>query len=99
MHDMVNQLDQAFNSDTYWTDLKRRTWRFMNDYTHSGIRQIGRRFNDNQVLQNYETGEILEVLNGINVALLLIAHSFFNIFNKVEASKEVETLLINYMEQ
>ena len=96
MADLVIEIDKAFGTGDSWQTIKTGTWASMNDYTHSGIRQIGRRFQDDQVLQNYDTGEVLEVLNGVNVALILVAHLFFNIFGKIEACEEVEAILANY---
>lgn len=96
MHVLVSQIDKAFNSGNFWQTIKRSTWNPMNDYTHSGIRQVGRRFNDNQVLQNYEKEEILEVLNGTNMALLLIASLFFSFFGKDDAYSEVREMILNY---
>jgi len=96
MRDLVVEIDNAYKTGGLWQTIKKSTWLPMNDYTHSGIRQIGRRFYDNQVLQNYEVCEILEVLNGINITLILVANLFFNVFGKVEACNEVEKLLSNY---
>ena len=96
MTDLVIDIDKAYGTGGSWQTIKEATWRFMNDYTHSGIRQIGRRFKDNQVLQNYDISEILEVLNGVNVALMLVAHLFFNLFGKIEACEEVAAMLANY---
>jgi hypothetical protein len=96
MPDLVIDIDRAYQSDGFWGTIKEAVWSPMNDYTHSGIRQIGRRFTGNEVMQNYEIGEILEVLNGVNVALILTAHLFFNYFNKAEACCEVEELFTSY---
>ncbi|HKI51610.1 MAG TPA: hypothetical protein VJ995_06020 [Geothermobacteraceae bacterium] len=96
MHDLVSQIDSAFNTGDFWRTIKKNSWSPMNDYTHSGIRQIGRRFKDNQVNQNYETGEILELLNGSNIALLLIANLFFSFFKKEYACSEVQEIILNY---
>lgn len=96
MRDLVVEIDKAYKTDDFWKSIKEAMWSPMNDYTHSGIRQIGRRFTDNEVMQNYESGEILEVLNGVNVALILMAHLFFQYFNKPDACREVEEIFTNY---
>jgi hypothetical protein len=76
MYEMVEKIDTAFGIGDFFQNIKKNSWGPMNDYTHSGIRQIGRRFKYDAVEPNYETGEIVEVLNGINVALMLMAIVF-----------------------
>lgn len=58
MRDLVVDIDKAYKSDDFWKTIKEAMWSPMNDYTHSGIRQIGRRFTGNEVMQNYEVGEM-----------------------------------------
>ena len=98
MYEMVEKIDTAFGIGDFFQDIKKNSWGPMNDYTHSGIRQIGRRFKHYAVEPNYETGEIVEVLNGINVALMLMAIVFFKTFGKIEAASEVEKMLNEYTE-
>jgi hypothetical protein len=99
MYDMVEKIDAAFGIGEFFQNIKRNSWGPMNDYTHSGILQIGRRFKDNEVDPNYGTEEIVEVLNGINLALILMALVFFKKFGKLEAVSEVEKMLIEYTEK
>jgi hypothetical protein len=96
MNEMVEKIDAAFGIGDFFQNIKKISWGPMNDYTHSGIRQIGRRFKDDVVEPSYETGEIIEVINGINIALMLMAMVFFKTFGKVEAASDVEKLLIEY---
>jgi len=96
MYEMVEKIDAAFGIGDFFQNIKKNSWGPMNDYTHSGIRQIGRRFKDDAVEPNYEIGEIIEVLNGINIALMLMAMVFFKSFGKIEAASEVEKMLIEY---
>jgi hypothetical protein len=96
MYGMVEKIDAAFGICDFFQNIKKNSWGPMNDYTHSGIRQIGRRFKYNEVEPNYETEEIVEVLNGINVALMLMALVFFKAFGRIEAANEVEKMLTEY---
>lgn len=98
MYEMMKKIDTAFGIGDFFQNIKKNSWNPMNDYTHSGIRQISRRFKYNVVEPNYETGEIVEVLNGINVALMLMAIVFFKTFGKIEASNAVEKMLTEYTE-
>jgi hypothetical protein len=96
MYEMVKEIDDAFGIDGFFQNIKKNSWGPMNDYTHSGLRQIGRRFKDNEVAPNYETDEVIEVLDGINIALMLMALLFFKVFSKEEAVKKVEQMLTEY---
>jgi len=98
MHEMAEKIDAAFGIGDFFQNIKKNSWGPMNDYTHSGLRQIGRRFKYDAVEPNYETGEIIGVLNGINIALMLMAIVFFKAFGKVEAASEVEKMFIEYTE-
>jgi hypothetical protein len=95
---MVKKIDATFGTEDFFQIIKKDSWRAMNDYTHSGLLQISRRFENNEVSPNYDTGEIVEVLNGINMALILTAILFFRFFAKVDAVKEVEQILYEYSE-
>lgn len=96
MHEMVEQIDSAFGIDDFFQNIKKSSWGSMNDYTHSGLRQIGRRFRGNLVEPNYATDEIVEVLDGINIGLLLMGLLFFKVFDRSEAATKVEKLITEY---
>lgn len=76
--------------------MKKNSWDAMNDYTHSGMRQIARRFLKGGVEPNYDVDEIKEVLNGTNVALLFMALFFFNVYEKSDEVKVVEKMILEY---
>lgn len=96
MPDMVNQLDAAYRTDDFWTSLKNASWAAMNDYTHSGIRQLNRRFKEGGINPNYDEAEIIEVLNGTNVALLIMAFFFFNANKMQKESLAIRNMILNY---
>ncbi len=96
MYIMVKEIDTAFGIGNYFQNIKKNSWGPMNDYTHSGLRQISRRFEDNEVSPNYETGEIIEVLDGINIALILMGLVFFKEFRKEKAFKVCGEILAEY---
>jgi len=95
---MVEEIDAAFGIGDFFQNIKKNSWGPMNDYTHSGLRQISRRFENNEVSPNYSTEEIIEVLDGINIALILMALVFFKFFRKEDAAKDVEQILYEYSE-
>jgi hypothetical protein len=96
MKDMVEEIDRAYDTGGFWQMIKDNSWSAMNDYTHSGVRQIGCRFKDNEVAPYYELDAIIEVLNGTNMALLLMALFFFHALGKTKETKEIEKMIIDY---
>lgn len=96
MNNMVKEIDAGYCTGSFFQNIKENSWCPMNDYTHCGIRQIGRRFKGNKVEPNYGKEEIVEVLNGINIALMLMALLFFKTFKKIEAANAVEKMLTEY---
>ena len=71
----------------------------MNNYTHPGMRQLGRRFVEDEVAPNYDLGEVIEVLDGTNMALLLMALFFFNVYRKTEEIKVIEQMIMEYSDK
>jgi hypothetical protein len=96
MKTMVEEIDHKYDTDDFWQVVKKNSWVAMNDYTHSGMRQIARRFFQNGVEPNYDVAEIKEVLDGTNVALLLMALFFFNVYEKTNEVKTVEKMILEY---
>ena len=96
MKTMVEEIDQKYDTNDFWQVVKKNSWAAMNDYTHSGMRQISRRFVQDGVESNYDVAEIKEVLDGTNVALLLMALFFFNVYKKPDEVKAVEKMILEY---
>ncbi len=86
---------RAFGIGNFFQNIGKNSWGPMNDYTHSGIRQIGRRFKYNVVEPNYESCEIVEVLNGINVTLMLMAIVFLRRLEKLKLQATSKKCLPN----
>jgi hypothetical protein len=98
MGTMVEQIDEAYQTGDFWQIIKKNSWEAMNDYTHSGVRQLNRRFTEDSVEPNYEPGEIIEALNNTNMGLLMMAFFFFNVFKKREKAKTVRKMIMEYGE-
>lgn len=96
MNVMVTEIDRAFGTGNFWSTIKENSWNAMNDYTHSGIRQIANRFKDNEVVANYEVGAIIEVLNNTNTVFLLMVFFFFHTYMKTNEVKKIEKMIIDY---
>ena len=99
MKEMVEQIDNAYRTDDFWQRIKNNSWSAMNDYTHAGIRQLSRRFVEDEVAPNYHLGEVIEVLDGTNMALLLMALFFFNVYKKTEEIKVIRQMIMKYSDK
>ena len=69
----------------------------MCSYTHSGLLQITRRFTGDEVKPNYQDGEILEVLNATNIAVILVSRMFFMSVGRQAEADEVEKIMAEYV--
>ena len=96
MDEMVQMIDESYSSDNFFIDLKLNSWSAMCSYTHSGLLPISRRFTSGDVRPNYETEEILEVLNSSNMAILLITRLFFISMGQAIEAKESEKMILEY---
>ena len=76
--------------------LLKKAWGFMCSYTHSGGLQLARRFTDDELKPNYSEGAIVEALNLVTVALLLLLHVFFVSMRCQKEDEETQTLLRQY---
>ena len=79
MEDMTILIDKEYNTDNFFNELKSKSWKHMNSYTHSGDLQLGRRFTNDYIKPNYSNEEILEVLNNIDTLLSLFKIGFFKL--------------------
>jgi hypothetical protein len=52
---MADAIDPAHNAGDFFADLKKRSWKALNSYTHTGMLQIGRRFKGHEVSMTIRT--------------------------------------------
>lgn len=97
MGDMVAAIDQHYSTDVFFTSLKKRSWAAMCSYAHSGLLQITRRFTGEHVKPNYGDGEILEVLNAMNIAIILVSRMFFMSVGREHEADQVEKIMAEYV--
>lgn len=65
----------------------------MCDYTHSGSRQIARRFTESELKPDYSDGAIVQAVNLTNVAVLLMTGMlFFSMGDESKADKSASML-------
>ncbi len=96
MGDRVTGCDSAFGTDQFFQTIKNAGWEAMNSYTHSGIRQLTRRFKDGKVEPNYSDAELKEVINGTTMIVFLTAKLFCTLVGRQKEAKEVEVLITEF---
>ena len=107
MHEMRADIQQAYfghaEQDAEFAAIVkkffkviRKAWRITSSYTHSGGRQIARRFTGDEVKPNYTDVETAQALNLATIALMLLMRAFFMSMGKQPEADEVERLLTRY---
>jgi hypothetical protein len=93
MGTLVSAIDTAFRTDGFFEEIKKQSWKAMNSYTHSGIRQLSRRFEQGRIFPNYSGDEIKEVIDGTTMAVILIGRLFCVIMRKPQEADEAKKLI------
>ena len=108
MFQILDEVKQAYFgaltvSDPELADLVERffywfkpLWKVLCSYTHSGGRQLARRFTADQVQPSYTELEITQALNLSTMALLLLMLMFFASMSRHDEAFETRTLLMKY---
>ena len=87
--------DEAARRETFFEFLK-KAWPIMCDYTHSGSRQIARRFTESELKPDYSDGAIVQAVNLTNVAVLLMTGMLFFCMGHEKDADDVATMLRDY---
>jgi hypothetical protein len=74
--DVAAALDRAYNMDQFFQEFKTQAWKPLNSYTHGGMHQIGRRFVDHEVVNNFSEQEIYEITSTVTTIVLLAVSLF-----------------------
>ena len=95
MGKMTQKIDELFCEEiNYFQIIKKNGWVAMNDYTHGGMRQILRRFdNEGDLINTYTNEEIDEVLNNLEIQFLLFSYTIAHYF-KCNKKDKIRNLLI-----
>jgi len=74
----------------------REAWGPMCSFAHSGALPIRRRFTGNELKPNYDDAAVVEALNLVTLALLLLLHMFFVSMNCQKEDEETQRLVRQY---
>ena len=99
MGTMVADIDARWHTNGFFETIKKQAWAAMNSYTHSGIRQLSRRFKDGRIEPNYSDAEIVEVISGTTMAVLLLGVFFSKLVNRAAEAVEAESLIGSFIER
>lgn len=95
--DMCKKIDTQYDVKFY-SDIKDRAYKGMNDYTHTGQRQISRNFNakNGAIKANFDESEIINILQSTNKIVKLLSAGFFEKIGlkyKTIQDKDIEDFL------
>jgi hypothetical protein len=85
---MMDNLDNFYTRTDFFTSIHKDWWSSLCDYTHTGIRQLSRRWNSDGSLQsNNSDDEIIEVLVNMRKIFLVFTYSIAKFF-KLESEMD-----------
>jgi len=93
MGKIVTDVDTAFGTDGFFADIKRKGWRGMNSYTHSGLLQLAKRFKGSKVEPNYSDEAVMETVDAITSALLLLGRLLADSVGRVDEVGKLDMLI------
>jgi Family of unknown function (DUF6988) len=96
MAQMVKDIDGAYDTGTFFSKFINDSWEAMNSYTHTGLRQLSRRFTGGHVRPNYSDDEILEVINTTTVAICFTARLVLMAVGRQKEADEAEQIGIDF---
>jgi hypothetical protein len=89
-------LDAAYDMAGFFQGLKDRTWNHLNSYTHGGMLQIGRRFTNDEVVNNYSEEEIYEMTATATTIILLAVSLFLKRNGHADSGDTIQSFLETY---
>lgn len=72
--------------------IKNSGWKFLNDFTHTGSRQVIRRHTETYVESSYPEDEVIDMLDFVNVTSLLAGYDAFFLSKTVDESEAASFL-------
>jgi hypothetical protein len=94
--EIAEAIDPAHNAGDLFRDLKKRSWKALNSYTHTGMLQIGRRFTKHEVVNSYSEGEIYEMTTTLTTCVLILISRFLAKQNHPDEAKAIDALVETY---
>jgi hypothetical protein len=93
---IATALDSAYGLGDFFQNFKTRAWPHLNSYTHGGMHQIGRRFLNGEVANNYREEEIFEMTTSVTTIVLLTISLFLKRHDHGDSGDQIQALLETY---
>ncbi len=94
--DIAKKLDAAYGTGDFFENLKTRSWKALNSYTHGGMLQIGRRFTNNELVSNYSDAEIYEICSAVTTVVLVLVSVLLKKHGNRDLALEIDALVETY---
>lgn len=94
--EIATALDKAYGMGDFFQNFKTQAWKHLNSYTHGGMHQIGRRFVQHEVANNYSEEEIYEITTTVTSIVLLAISFFLKKHGHQDSGNEIQALLEGY---
>ncbi len=79
------------------SDVKKRSWRAMNSFTHTGYEQIVRHQTEDSIEPNYDPLEVVEVVNFATAMAFLSAIAISDLAGRTELGGEILTKVKDFI--
>ena len=71
------------------SNVKKKSWKTMNSFKHSGVYQVARRHKGSEIAPNYSDAEILDGLESVNAFAILTGIAIANIARDEALAREI----------
>jgi hypothetical protein len=91
IQNMITQVEDqfGFGDDTYLSQVKKKSWKPMCSYTHTGGLHVQRRITKDGIKANYSKEEVLEVIRFAEVFATLATIGFADLADNVELGNQI----------
>jgi len=96
MQEMAKAIDGKYQGGNFFQNFANTFWGPLCSYTHTGMLQLGQRFNKDKVEAVYSDGQISAVTTIVTNCFLILAGRFLAAQNHAEESNAVEELKHTY---
>lgn len=90
---MLNAIGDKYHAQRFFQELKRRGWKSLCSYAHTGVLQIARRFTGHTVSPTYSDAEIWRATGTATTWTLFLLAEFLAFQKHAEGCSEVRALM------
>jgi hypothetical protein len=90
------EIDEAFHLEGFFERFLNGARGALHSFTHSGLSQLGRRFNGNDLEAHYDDEEITEVIRTSSTAVFMVTNLITHQFKFEAESQRVNVLFLKW---